>query len=102
MKDVSIPPGVEVVVGYNNGSLRTYRRGDSVILGDGMRVLEIRTLPGQSPTGGPNSRFFSLKVAGSMLFTGWLGALLYGQWGPWGLFFGSIFIAFIVGLLEAR
>lgn len=41
-----IPPGVEVVVGYSTGTA-TYRRGDKVRLEAGMKMLAIRTIPGE-------------------------------------------------------
>lgn len=90
--NANIPPGMEIIVGYNDGSTRTYRAGDSVIVEEGMRVLGAKTIPDFVPTSVVNkANGIDPALMPQIMTFGGLAWLLGSHYGPWSLIaFGII------------
>lgn len=79
MDTLNIPPGVEITVGYKNG-IRTYRRGDAVLVEDGMTFLGAKTIR----TTNPATAAATTPIPQLTLYIG-LCLLAYHQFGAVGL-----------------
>jgi hypothetical protein len=101
MEGLHIPKGLEVVIGYADGTLRTYHNGDKVIAEPSMRLIGMKWMPGCEPGRKQVSAPIAPPViyAQAMIYTG-MGLGLYHWLGASALIVGGILLVWLIRLWE--